>query len=43
MTPYISIVVPVYNEEGNLGKLFDQLGIIADGVQRTDFSHVPSF
>ncbi len=25
MTPYISIVIPVYNEEGNLANLFDRL------------------
>ncbi|TWJ13909.1 glycosyltransferase [Geobacter argillaceus] len=25
MTPYISIVIPVYNEEGNLASLFDRL------------------
>ena len=24
-TPYISIVIPVYNEQGNLEKLFDRL------------------
>ena len=34
MTPYISIVVPVYNEEGNLGKLFDRLYQVMQGIGR---------
>jgi undecaprenyl-phosphate 4-deoxy-4-formamido-L-arabinose transferase len=31
MTPYISIVIPVYNEEGNLGNLFDRLYPVMQG------------
>jgi undecaprenyl-phosphate 4-deoxy-4-formamido-L-arabinose transferase len=32
--PYISIVVPVYNEEGNLANLFDRLYPVMQGVGR---------
>lgn len=32
MTPYISIVIPVYNEEGNLGNLFDRLYPVMQGI-----------
>ena len=34
MTPYISIVIPVYNEEGNLGNLFDRLYPVMLGFGR---------
>jgi undecaprenyl-phosphate 4-deoxy-4-formamido-L-arabinose transferase len=32
MTPYISIVIPVYNEEGNLDALFDRLYPVMQGL-----------
>lgn len=32
MTPYISIVIPVYNEEGNLDNLFDRLYPVMQGI-----------
>lgn len=34
MKPYISVVIPVYNEEGNLDKLFARLYPVMQGIAR---------
>src|SRR4051812_6140780 len=35
MTPYVSIVVPVYNEEGNLEALFARLTTVLDACGKS--------
>jgi undecaprenyl-phosphate 4-deoxy-4-formamido-L-arabinose transferase len=32
--PYLSVVIPVYNEEGNLEKLYSRLTSVLDGMQK---------
>lgn len=33
--PYISVIVPIYNEEGNLEKLYQRLTQVLDGLQKS--------
>lgn len=35
MKPYISVVIPVYNEEGNLEKLYDRLIKVMDDLKKS--------
>lgn len=34
MKPYLSVVIPVYNESGNLEKLFDRLTVVLDKLEK---------
>ena len=38
--PLISIVIPAYNEEGNLPELYKRLGDVIDSQEGYEFEHI---